>query len=975
MLEFSWRSEPDWVIFSANDLGRPVTVESWQAVVGPAEASTVARLWASVENEEALADGYELHLPWKKVAELTPGQRRVLKLPGAPDVTLSVRNNGTIDQNIFSLDYAWLRTNGQPIVLPSLDGPFLKIGSKEYLLPSALYEIVAAIDRFNSIPASRPDDRAAAWVDVQSLLPASDQPSPDLSATKYLKETRIAYAGAFTLYPSEKDGNFDFDPVLFAKKPETAADGDEAALDDEDPAPLLPPAYQDYFASSRFRNSSQAKGRYVLKDGWILVLSPDLKRAMEIVRKAQVAGGEIAREFVKNPRGYLKGALGDELDDHLIDNLFKETREYSERVQGIGLWQKKVIPWVQIAREPWLPPTAIGLVIDGAPVPFKPEVLPELIGLVHAAIQRGDHEVTFNGVTVPATPESLAALENIRKASGEIGDAEPSKAKDGGGDVEDPETPAERQALIVKNNFDAVVFNSDPAPRSPHLPHDLHQPLLKTTAKPHQLEGISWLQQCWQVGWTGALLADDMGLGKTFQALAFLAWISEAMREGRLPRAPILIVAPTGLLRNWGKEINLHLNHPGLGHIEKAYDASLKSLRIRSGSESTLGEPLLDLRRLREADCVLTTYETLRDYQFSFGQIPFSVIVYDEVQKIKTPGTQITDAAKAMNARFVLALTGTPIENRLADLWCIMDTLHPGALGDLRDFSPKYEVNAKPEDLAGLKNALTVPGNGRPAVMLRRMKEEVLDALPPKENFMVERLMPAVQANAYAAVVNEARNQSGQGKMLEALQKMRQVSLAPTQRAMLPSDEAYLNSSARLVAAIEILEEIKARDEKVLIFVEYREAQAELSGILQRRFKLKKAPMIIAGNVSGAQRQDRVDEFQKSEVGFDIMLLSPKAGGVGITLTAANNVIHLTRWWNPAVEDQSTDRCYRIGQTRPVNVYYPIAVVPTEREHSFDIRLHALLESKRELSRNMLLPVGGSIEDARKLYEETTLAN
>ena len=192
MLEFSWRSEPDWVIFSANDLGRPVTVESWQAVVGPAEASTVARLWASVENEEALADGYDLHLPWKKVAELTPGQRRVLKLPGAPDVTLSVRNNGTIDQNIFSLDYAWLRTNGQPIVLPSLDGPFLKIGSKEYLLPSALYEIVAAIDRFNSIPASRPDDRAAAWVDVQSLLPASDQPSPDLSATKYLKEKSTA---------------------------------------------------------------------------------------------------------------------------------------------------------------------------------------------------------------------------------------------------------------------------------------------------------------------------------------------------------------------------------------------------------------------------------------------------------------------------------------------------------------------------------------------------------------------------------------------------------------------------------------------------------------------------------------------------------------------------------------------------------------------------------------------------------------
>lgn len=973
MLELNWRSEAGWIVIEGTSDGRPVDVDRWPVEAPQSLASAAARFWSLVEDEQALAEGAQLYLPHREAAALTPKQRAAAGLPEPPPVTLAVQHRGTLESDAFGLEYSWYMTSGRPVVAPTRDGAFLTIGGRTHLLPLELFEVVEAIDAFNAIPTSQPDERAAAWVLVQEHLPAGEEASREVDASRYLREVRIAHAGAFSLRPFEVDGTVDFDPVLFAAKPATPQLADDDDADPADPDPLLPEAHQDLFAGERFRKAARARGRYVLQDGWILVLSPALRRAMDVVHKAQAAGGDVARDFVRNPRGYLREALGDELDEHLVESLFKETRDYSERVQEIGLWQKKVLPWVQVPREPWLPPEALGLVIDGSPVQLPSEQIAELIAEVEAALERGEPKVSFQGVDIPVTAESLAALRHIQDAAGgEDATAAKDELADDSASPDEAGPSPERHVLIVKNNFDEVVFNSDPAPRAPALDRELHTPLLKTRPKPHQIDGLNWLQDCWQTGWTGALLADDMGLGKTFQTLAFLAWLKSASRAGLLPHSPILIVAPTGLLRNWEKEHGIHLQSPGLGEVVRAYGASLQELRLSKGAELALGEPILDVERLRAADWVLTTYETLRDYQHSFGRVPFLIAVFDEAQKIKTPGTQITDAAKAMRAEFVLALTGTPIENRLADLWCIMDTLHPGALGDLKAFSSRYEASPSPDDLTRLKSALTQAGSGRPAVMLRRMKDEVLDALPSKTNHVFERDMPTIQSNAYAAIVNEARRQSGQGRMLEALQAMRQVSLAPLQRSVVATDADYINSSGRLLAAFEVLDEIKTRDEKVLIFVEYREAQSELAGIIQRRYGLTRTPMIISGDVSGPQRQLRVDEFQSKPAGFDVIILSPKAGGVGITLTAANNVIHLTRWWNPAVEDQSTDRCYRIGQERAVNVYYPMAVLPGQPEHSFDRRLHALLERKRELSRDMLLPVGGTAEDARKLYEETT---
>lgn len=979
-LKLEWVSQDDWVIVSGRDASGPVDVDAWPAAAAPSIAAAVGALWQLVEAEVALAQGAELHLPHSEAAELSPALRTAIGLPGTPAVTLFVQHQDTIDREGFRVDYRWHHLDGRPVLGASREGAFLSVGGKRYLLPPEFFEIVSGIDRFNALPATDPDNRATAWMNIQDLLPTLAERGP-IDASSYLRQVRVAHAGAFTLRPFERDGSVDFDPVLFAAKPAIAApmiDGGELIEIDEaletGPEPLLPEHLQKAFAETRFRQFADARGRYALPDGWLLILSPPLRKAMGVARQVQRAGGEVARDFVRNPRGYLREALDGELDEHLVEELFKETREFSQRVHAIGLWQKKVLPWVQVPREPWLPPDAVGLIVDGAPIQLPAERVAQLATQIREAIADGRSEVVFDGVPIPATDQTLASLGEIERA---LAGAEP-RSDELGEKIEAPGDKeresaggSEPHVLLVRNNFDEVVFNSDPSPRSPRIEVGLHEPLLRSTLKPHQREGVDWLQRCWQAGWTGALLADDMGLGKTFQTLAFLVWIREAMRRGFIDRAPLLIVAPTGLLRNWEKEHDSHLTAPGLGNALRAYGTSLRSLRTASGSELEIAQPVLDTGRIEAADWVLTTYETLRDYQHSFGRIRFGVVVFDEIQKIKTPGTQVTDAAKAMQAEFALALTGTPIENRLADLWCLMDTLHPGALGGLKEFSRRYEDRPDPEDLKRLKDALSVPGPERPAVMLRRMKDEVLESLPSKTEHVWSLPMPDVQANAYSAVVAEARRRTDRGKMLEALQAMRAVSLAPLERSMVASDEDYIRSSARLTATMSILDEIRDRGEKALIFVEMRAAQADLAGVLQRRYQLPRAPMIISGEVAGPKRQERVDVFQAGSPGFDLMILSPKAGGVGLTLTAANNVVHLTRWWNPAVEDQSTDRCYRIGQQLPVNVYLPMALLPGGEEHSFDSRLHALLRQKRALSRDLLMPPAMSEEDARRLYEET----
>ena len=325
---------------------------------------------------------------------------------------------------------------------------------------------------------------------------------------------------------------------------------------------------------------------------------------------------------------------------------------------------------------------------------------------------------------------------------------------------------------------------------------------------------------------------------------------------------------------------------------------------------------------------MLTTFETMRDYHMSFARQPFAAILYDEAQKLKNPASQVTRAAKTLNARFSLATRHAgrePASRPVVDRRCYPS----GAAGSSKEFELTFPREV--EKLAELHAVLT-KGDGRhPALLLRRLKEECLSSLPAKHVRPLPVAMPPRQTKAYDEAVARAMVVKGtgqRGRMLEVLHRLRGVSLHPMSPEDAGGDPEYFAHSARLASTFEVLDEIRQRDEKALVFCESLGMQALLAAELGRRFGLAHRVGRIHGGVSGDARQRLVETFQSRGPGFDVLIISPKAGGVGLTLTAANHVIHLSRWWNPAVEDQATDRAYRIGQTRNVTVYLPQSVHP-----------------------------------------------
>jgi SNF2 family DNA or RNA helicase len=340
-------------------------------------------------------------------------------------------------------------------------------------------------------------------------------------------------------------------------------------------------------------------------------------------------------------------------------------------------------------------------------------------------------------------------------------------------------------------------------------------------------------------------------------------------------------------------------------------------------------------------------------------------VLFDEMQKVKSPDTLNTKSAKTLNADFVLGLTGTPIENRMEDLWCLFDRLVPGYLGDLKSFSRTYREDA-PQKLSDLKKRLDAPEDYAPAIMKRRMKADILEGLPTKSEVKYPTPMPAEQAQAYRELIAEAHNNAerSRGFMLRVLHGMRGISLHPQDPAEFDASEtsrfeAFARRSARLSTTVRILQDIEKKGEKALIFIENLAMQEVVSDGLAAIFDLERKPTVINGATPGEKRLAIVEAFEKSGKGFGVLVLSPKAAGVGLNIVAASHVIHLSRWWNPAVEDQCNDRIYRIGQTKPVTIHLPIATHPDFPGKSFDEELDRLLERKRKLSRYMLAPPTG----------------
>ncbi|UPU35266.1 DEAD/DEAH box helicase [Geomonas paludis] len=407
-------------------------------------------------------------------------------------------------------------------------------------------------------------------------------------------------------------------------------------------------------------------------------------------------------------------------------------------------------------------------------------------------------------------------------------------------------------------------------------------PLLDAHLYPYQVQGASWLQQI-SIEGLGCILGDEMGLGKTLQVIALLA------SEKAAGRGPNLVVCPATLLENWRREVFRFA--PGLDVL------------LHQGSSRT---GLTEI--LTAADVVVTSYDTcVRDYLF-FGSVSWNCVVLDEAQAIKNPEAQRTAAVKSVPRRVAVAVTGTPIENRLEDLWSIVDFVLPGLLGNRSEFVAHFDDTVNDAQRLG---PLVSP------ILLRRKVAEVADDLPPRIDVPQPLVLSPVMASAYEEIRVAAIAEYGKGGALASLMKLR---LFTTHQALVTNNDIDLiEDSPKYLRLLELLEEVFSCNQKALVFLTFHKMTDYILKDLPKRFGGSFVDF-IDGRVAVCDRQPKIDAFSAAN-GHGVLLLSPRAAGAGLNITAANHVIHFNPEWNPAIEDQASARAHRRGQKLPVTIH------------------------------------------------------
>jgi non-specific serine/threonine protein kinase len=452
---------------------------------------------------------------------------------------------------------------------------------------------------------------------------------------------------------------------------------------------------------------------------------------------------------------------------------------------------------------------------------------------------------------------------------------------------------------------------------------------LHATLRPYQQVGVRWLYLLAKLG-MGACLADDMGLGKTIQVLSLLLILK---RQTAGPPRPSLLVAPASLLGNWAAEIERFA--PGLKALI-AHPSALPAAELKSPAPG----------RLSGVDLVITSYGSLSRMPW-MSETAWHLTVVDEAQAIKNPDARQTRLVKGLKAHARFALTGTPIENRLGDLWSIFDFVNPGLLGSAKEFANFVKGLAnRPHNPYGPLRELVRP------YILRRLKTDktVIADLPDKTEVKAFCQLSRKQAALYEQSVQELARQLRQaegiqrkGLVLSFLMRFKQICNHPSQ--WLGDGSWQEDDSGKWARLRDIAEVIAAKQEKMLVFTQFREVIAPLATFLGSVFG--RPGLVLHGETAVKQRQEIVRRFQEED-GAGFFVLSLKAGGAGLNLTAASHVVHFDRWWNPAVENQATDRAFRIGQTKNVLVHKFVC------RGTVEDKIDELIESKRQLSTDLL---------------------
>ena len=866
---------------------------------------------------------------------------------------LKIDRKSDLGRSDFRYRYSFVLA-GNPVHVDRLGYYVRRAGSTEvFLLDFQMYSLVEAMDAFNCLPPGEKTPQKS-WLAFAKVKGCANEVGATLDST--LRNNDVIVPSALGLDMKEdEDGALTFLP----KCAELASEEFHQVFERN-------PAAEKLYSLDR---PGLRRVRVVLTDEQHEVL-----RRMKRVRRVR---GDLKERLERDPIQVFDG-VADQV------NL-----PYGDRVIGIGeftfaptprpnsgesdmakLWQSGAVGNPQSPHDD----ITAGEAPEGEHGPQAGSEGPAVSPGLEDSTPEATHEGFADGDSIPA----------ICEASPE-------------------QTPAPKKYLLIETDEESVragfLSEAETARRFAgaadfERPRALRQ---DRRLHPHQERGVQWLQTCAQIpGRKGVLLADDMGVGKTIQVLTFLAWCIESGKFPDLSRReppfrPILIVAPLILLdtRTWEKEMESFFTNDGVifWPVLSLHGDQLAQLRRRDaeGAEVEIGKPVLDLSRIQRHKVVITNYETLKNYQHSFaymkdGKPLWSFVVSDEAQEFKIPSTKLSHAMKAIEADLHIACTGTPVENRLLDLWNICDVLQRGLLGSAKEFVERFEKPQEQGDqdkrLLELKRTLLF--QQQHAFLLRRTKSEVAD-LPPKQIVRLDCNMSEEEIVGHQALLRGLAADSGATRFLSALHRFAQLYQHPALLADDPEDRSaadLIGQSSKLRAVIEMLHRIRGKREKAIVFARHRAMQGILAKVLQEEFQLP--VRIINGETksrggslkaSGVKTRSAILNDFRVKPGFNVLILSPFVAGIGLTIIEANHVVHYGRWWNPAVESQATDRAYRIGQTKEVSVYLPILRDPSGRvAPTFDERLDLLMDRKQRLAEDFLRPLPPEDEMGGELF-------
>lgn len=885
------------LIFSVMTNGHDIHFKEWSATDDCIYYLPLAML---VDNGFADYKQHECLVPFDSIYMLDDDDQKILGIPKPYSMALRLRGLGMLNTPEFQyqLDYLTSVPDGELLQCERC-GNIVFVNGKQYLLRKEQYHLVSKVEDFNNQQDKSTESNLLQFADIKESAK-----SAGCQLDSYLENENVYAPQKLKIDVEKNEDGFDIKPSL--------------DIDDKGKFSSVFDKMRRVANVYPVQNENGERTRIVINNAQKADLDK-LKKAGKKHRTRQ----EI-RELAEHPTQYFD------------PEVFDLTELYSDRVIEIGLYQPKFYGFICPYKSCWIAGATIETPENGTTkVTIKDEEeLEQLRKAIADAKESGKDIVEFADTQI-GIEDSEFLLDTAEKQ------------------LKSPTAPlrverAGKQVLIIEENAEELGFSTTNTTIEQGERYTLFKDSFLNPSfclKAHQEEGVAWLQYLYKGKASGCLMADDMGLGKTLQILYFIDWHSRNFPNHR----PYLIVAPISLLENWENEYCRFFDEPRM---------SVTRLSSRDVPRQFNREVV---ERMQKLDIILTNYESLRNSQMNFCAVEFDVVALDEAQKIKTPGTLVTNAAKALKAHFKIAMTGTPVENTLLDLWSIMDFCVPGLLGNAKSFAAHYQNPMKKEDtdIVALGNEVHEKLG---LYFMRRLKKDAAKDLPQKHEFKEQVRMPSLQENTYRSVVNEYV-QGIQPNILQTIMQIREISEHPFlyDDTIAEHDAPELiDNSARLQATIVFLDRIKAKEEKVILFAERKESQKMLQRLCIEKYGL--VPKIINGDTptvvsqltgNRLSRQASIDDFQNTD-GFNVIIMSPIAAGMGLNVTAANHIIHYSRHWNPAKENQATDRAYRIGQTKDVFVYYPMAV--SDKFQSFDITLDQLLGRKTSLATSTIFP-------------------